>query len=204
MKYLKITTIAIVLLSVFLVACDQDDDVSVKHVYTDEEIAYADSLAAAQANINADKFYTYEITMPIDTVNYSGVDISIETTELLQDLEYSDNAALTTALGEVTGGTQTGNQVDFLAINSSTGYDYGGGYTANGFGYWFDGSGDVVSWGDTDAIFAEWDMETFTASLGQHPTRLETDQEIQLIHIFQKGEYRVAVVFNITGGEYLE
>lgn len=183
------------------VSCDEGV-VSEKHKYTEYELKLRDSLEAVKNNVKANYVFTEDITIPLDTVNYRGVEVQIDTDVLLEKLGFASLADLTTALGIVEGGTQFDNTVDFFAINNSTRYDYTGNFTANGLGHWFDGNGDVCSWGDVDAIYSEFNSETFTFFIGQHPKRLTKGDVHKIIQVMAKGDYRVAFVFNITVGDY--
>ncbi|TRZ45037.1 DUF4859 domain-containing protein [Robertkochia solimangrovi] len=183
-------------------SCDGDDIASTKHEYTQEELDFIDSLQRARSGVDADEIFEFNITIPVDTVNYRGVTVETDIDAFMEEFGYSSLEELTTALGTVESGSQTGNEITFFAINVSTGYDYTSSFTANGLGHWFDANGDVTSWGDTDAVFSEFDPETFTFFIGQHPKRLNTGDQFRIIQVFEKDDYRVACVFNLTGGEY--
>ena len=203
MKQVITSAFVLTLMMVLIMSCEEGV-VSVKHIYTDEEIAMRDSLEAVKNNIKANYIVTYDVTIPLDTVNYRGVDVQLDTDAILEKFGLSSVEELTTALGIATGGVQTDHTVSFLAINNSTRYDYTGTFTANGLGYWFDHNGDVCSWGDTDAVFSEFNSETFTFFVGQHPLHSETGDKFKLIQVMKKGDYRIAVVINVTMGEYYE
>jgi len=187
---------------VMLAASCDDGAVSEKHVYTEAELKLKDSLEAARNNVKANFLFTYNITIPLDTVNYRGVEVEVDTDVLLAKLGFATTEELTTALGVVDGGTEFDQTVDFFAINNSTRYDYTGNFTANGLGHWFDGNGDVCSWGDVDAIYSEFNSEAFTFFVGQHPKRLTKGDVHKIIQVMAKDDYRVAFVFNITVGDY--
>lgn len=183
-----------------MASCD-DEPVSKKHVYTEEEQAYKDSVEAAQSGVNADYAFSYDVEIAEDTVNYSGAEITIEdTTTLLEKLGYATMADLAAAMGSFDDdGNLVDNEIDFYAISGSTGYDYNGAYTANGFGYWFNASGDVCSWGDGSVVYTEMDAETFTFTIGQFPGAVASGDTYQIAMVaINADDYRVGFVFNIT------
>jgi hypothetical protein len=185
----------------FIISCDEGI-VSEKHVYTEAEIQLRDSLEAIKNNIKANYIVTYDVILPLDTVNYRGVEVPLDTDIILQRFGLSTKEELTAALGTVVGGVQSDHTISFFAINNSTRYDYTSGFTANGLGFWFDPNGDVCSWGDADALFSEFDPETFTFFVGQHPKHVETGDKLKLIQVMKKEDYRVAIVINVTVGDY--
>ncbi len=198
----SILTFGIFLLA--FVACEKEIP-SVKHVYTPEELAYLDSLEQEKYKINANDSLILNITLPRDTTNYLGIDVSIDSTFILEKLGYSSLEEFSAALGAVSAGVQSGQEVDFQVISGSTGYDYTGNLTANGLGYWFDANGDVVSWGETNMIFTEFNPSTASFVVGQHPGRLSTGNQHRIIILLVKDDYRLALVFKITVGDiYVE
>ena len=203
MKRLLIITFLLSITLLGIISC-QEDIVSSKHVYTEAELAYRDSVEAAKWAIKADYIFTYDVTIPMDTVNYTGVQVEVDENILLEKLGYASAEELTTALGTVDGGAQFDNEVIYFAINGSTNYDYTSGFTANGLGFWFDKNGDVCSWGDVDAVFSEFDSEAFTFFVGQHPGHITTGETFKVVQAMSKADYRVAFVINITVGEYYQ
>ncbi len=201
MKQLIISGLLFGLMMVFIMSCD-DNVVSEKHVYTEAEIKMRDSLEAVRNNVKANYVLTYNIILPLDTVNYRGVEVPVDTEILLEKLGLSTTEELTAALGTVTSGVQFDNTISFFAINNSTRYDYTGTFTANGLGFWFDQNGDVGNWGDLDAVFSEFDSEAFKFFVGQHPKHVETGDTYKLIQVMKKGDYRIAFVINVTVGDY--
>ncbi len=200
----KLTIAILTGISVLGIISCEDDTVSSKHEYTDEELIFRDSLEAAKQNVNADYVFVYDVTVPLDTTNYTGVEVSVDADILIEKLKYANVESLTTAMGSVSSGAQSGNEITFFAINASSRNDYTDAFTANGFGHWFDANGNVCSWGDTDMLFSELNAETFTFFIGQHPDRLATEGTYQIIQAMKKDDYRVAFVFNITVGGYYE
>lgn len=198
MKKIIKSIFAAAALAVAVMSCDEGI-VSKKHDYTEEELAFRDSLEAARNNVKANYVIVTDVNLPFDAENYSGVEVEVDTDVVLEKLGYATLADLTDAFGTIEGGVQIDHQVSFFAINKSTGYDNPG-FTANGLGHWFDGAGDVVGWGATAHLYSEFDAETFKFFIGQYPDRLEEGQTYKIIQAVKKGTYRMAFVFNVKVG----
>lgn len=199
---ISVFIIGMLLFAIF--SCKKDEVFSTKHVYTAEELALKDSLEAAKQNVKANLIFKYDVTLPLDTVNYRSVTVKIgaDSVTLLAKLGLTSMSELNTAMGTVTSGVQSDNTITFFAINVSTRYDNPDAFTANGFGHWFDANGDVCSWGDNDRLFSELDPTNFSFNIGQHPKHLKTGEKYKIIQAIKKGDYRVAFIFNITIGDY--
>jgi hypothetical protein len=199
---ISIFIIGVLLFVVF--SCKKDEVYSTKHVYTDAELALKDSLEAAKQNVKANLILKYDVSLPLDTVNYRSIVVNLgtDTVTLLSKLGLSHMSDLNTALGTVTDGVQSDNTITFFAIDASTRYDNAGKLTANGFGHWFDANGDVCSWGTTDRLFSEFDPTTASFNIGQHPKHIKTGEKYKIIQLVKKGDYRVAFIFNVTVGDY--
>jgi len=183
-----------------MISCD-DEVVSKKHVYTEAEIKLRDSLEAAKNNMKANYTFTYDIMLPFDAANYSGIEVAVDQAILLDKLGFTTLEEFTTATGTVEGGVQVGQTVTFFAFNRSTGADYKQGFTAAGLGHWFDVNGDVCSWGETAMLFSEFDATTAKFLIGQYPNRLVDGNTYKIVQMMQKASYRIAFVFNVTVGD---
>jgi hypothetical protein len=200
---ISIFIIGVLLFAIF--SCNKDEEVSKKHFYTPEDIALRDSLEAIKQNVKANYIFKYDVTLPVDTVDYSGTSVQIDTVVLLQKLGFTKMSALNTAMGTIDSkSVQINNTISFFAINASTRYDYTDKFTADGFGHFFDKNGDVCSWGDNDRIFSAVDPTKFSFFIGQHPKHIKKGEKYKIIQAVKQGDYRVAFVFNITVGDYLK
>lgn len=179
----------------------EEEEVSKKHVYTPEEIILRDSLEAAKQNVKANYIFKYDVVLPMDTINYSGIEVKIDTVILLEKLGLNTMSEVVSALGTVSAGVQTGHTITFFAISGSTRYDYNDKFTANGFGYWFDVNGDVCSWGNTDKLYSEMAPSTFTFFVGQHPKHIKKGDKYKIIQAIKKNDYRIAFIINVTVGD---
>lgn len=77
-----------------------------------------------------------------------------------------------------------------------------GGYTANGYGYWYGKDGSVQSWGDA-YVYAEYAQDTWTFQLGCHPDKvsagsLAAGEEITIQPTLVYGDLNATIKINIT------
>ena len=163
-----------------------------------------DSLEAAKNNMKANYTFTLDFNLPFDAKGYSGVEVPVDQAVLLEKLGYGSMDEFVASLGTIEGGVQAGQAVTFFAFNQSSGSDYKQSYTANGFGHWFDGGGDVIGYGTGNMLFSEFDPATATFFVGQHPNRLKDGAKYKIIQMMQKDNYRIAFVFNVTVGDDYE
>ena len=76
--------------------------------------------------------------------------------------------------------------------------------TANGYGFWFDGNGNVTVWGkDNDSkIFIEMDSGSFQFTIGQYPGKLSAGDKctVEPVFVYVKNgkQYKAKIKFNIT------
>ena len=92
-------------------------------------------------------------------------------------------------------------QVKF-GTTDPTGKVTSGGYTANGYGYWYGMDGSVQSWGN-GYVFAEYAQDTWTFQLGCHPDKvsagtLKKGDKITVKPTLVYGDYTATIQFNIT------
>lgn len=77
-----------------------------------------------------------------------------------------------------------------------------GGYTANGYGYWYGKDGSVQSWGNAH-VYAEYAADTWTFQLGCHPDKvaggdLKVGDKVTIRPTLVYGDYKAVIEFNIT------
>jgi hypothetical protein len=158
-------------------------------------------LVANPTGVKADYMVTYKETVAASD-GYSGGTQKINLADdIAKKLGLTDGSALTEALGEVNNGTQSGNTVKFNVINNSTGKDYSGSFTANGFGCWMNSSGDVCSWGDYDSMFyAEVNPDNWTFTYGTYPDKETAGNVYTVTFVLQSNSTgkRVAIRFVFT------
>ncbi|MEH6304404.1 DUF4859 domain-containing protein [Olivibacter sp. CPCC 100613] len=104
-----------------------------------------------------DTTFTYDVSFPRDTVNYTGKTVTVDITQLAQTFVLQP--------GKIT--QLMGSNVKFYAVepdgnlNATT--------TANGYGHWFDANGNVINWGSNAKVFSEFNATNFAFSIGQYP-----------------------------------
>jgi len=204
MKRIIFNTIALLaMIGLFFVSCEKDD--SQEHQYTEEElreIARQDSLKQI---IPADYIFTQDLTIPL-TDDYTGITLSLvadkDTAKLLELFEYNTVAELVLALGTLTDGVQSGNDITFYAYNFSTKYEYANPSTTNYFGHWFDANGDVCNWGDQAYLYCEKvDETTLDFQIACFPSRPVTGTTYKIVEAMKYDTTSVAFLFNVTIGD---
>lgn len=192
----------VAMLGILFISCEKDDPSS-EHQYTEEElreIARQDSLKQI---IPVDYVFTQDVTIPL-TDDYTGVIISLasDTVKLLELFEYTTVAELVAALGTLTDGVQSGNDITFYAYNFSTKYEYVNPSTTNYFGHWFDANGDVCNWGDQAYLYCEKvDETTLDFQIACYPSRPAVGSTYKIVEAMKYDTTEVAFLFNVTIGD---
>jgi hypothetical protein len=197
MKKLLFTTMALVaIFGMIFVSCKKDSE---KHEYTEEELAEIARQDSLKKIIPADYVFTQNVSIPV-TAGYGGITVCLDTTgKLLELFEYPTVPALVAALGTLTDGVQSGNDITFYAYNYSTKYEATSASTTNSFGHWFDANGDVVSWGDQAHLFLEkQDSTTLNFTLGLFPDRPTIGTVYHVVEAMKYDNKKVAFLFNVT------
>ncbi|PKD21779.1 carbohydrate-binding protein [Salegentibacter salinarum] len=172
-----------------------DDDNS-----NDDEWPY--SVAFSETNIlgvvdfpedaeREDLTLTYDISFPVNTEAYTGGTVNIDANAIANSFLLQPN--------EIT--QQIGNDIQFYAVESSG--NLNNNKTANGYGYWFDASGDVINWGDQAVIFSEFDESNFSFNVGQYPGHSITGDSYTikqaLVYEYEPGNsVQATIILNIT------
>lgn len=187
-------------LAVFMMgvaSCGDNTDFSVLHELTPEEqdeLKRQDSIKNAQLNkINADLVLEYPVEITISQTAYDGATVPVEMNKIAELFGISEDEALS-QIGDGFPGDLTG-----FAIAGTTHEDVSGATNTNAtWGHWWDANGDVVSWGETAMVFAEFDAEAKAFAVGQYPTHLTDGQEVTFIECLKYNEKRAAVVITVT------
>ncbi|MCW3786316.1 DUF4859 domain-containing protein [Plebeiibacterium sediminum] len=93
-------------------------------------------------------------------------------------------------------------KIAFAAVESSGSLKYE--TSANGYGFWYAGNGDVISWGENNdsKIFTELTLSNFEFSIGQYPGKSVSGDQYTvkqaLVYTKNGSQYQVTFVFNIT------
>ena len=162
-----------------------------------EDEAYADYIFQYEVNLPADaSSYGY---VELDLASVKGVDAKGEKYDVWECFGLGSQSELIAALGELSGGAQTGQTIDFIAFDVSTEYVVENPSTTNAFGHWHMANGDVCNWGDNAYVYAEGDFvsnENLVMNIGQFPGRLKEGDTYKIIEGMQDDE--VSVAFEIT------
>lgn len=137
--------------------------------------------------------FTYDVSFPVSSTDYVGATVSMD--DDVMDLA----EAFVLQPTEIT--DDMGESVLFYAVESDGSLNAI--TTANGYGHWFDASGDVISWGTDAMVYSEYDATNFSFTLGQYPGHLASGDTYTikqaLVYEYASGQtVRATFVFNIT------
>jgi hypothetical protein len=193
---LIISSVLVCALTGLFSACE-DDLVSTKHQYTEEEQARLDSLKAAQAGVKADYIITHDID--IEHGAWASITVPLDIADMCAQLGYADEAALLAGIGAFNG------ELKFIAVNHSNVecldhvVDETG--VQEGFVFRTDGSPEPGWNGLYEGFWVVYnttDKEYIVGESGHG----EIDKTYKLITLWQKGNgenaYRLAVIFNVN------
>jgi hypothetical protein len=147
-----------------------------------------------------DETFVYDISFPADAAAYSGTSVSVDLSKLcyafvLNGTEITSNLGL----------PSSSKKIKFYGVNNDGSLVTG--TTANGYGHWFDGAGNVCNWASgatgTNKVFSEFDEQGFVFTVGQHPGRCKAGDVYNIkqamVYSPSTGEYyRANFEFNIT------
>lgn len=159
-------------------------------------------IVAKPSGVNADYMVTYKETVA-SSDGYSGgsQNLNAMADSIAVKLGLTDGSALADAMGSVSNGEQSDYTVKFDLINNTTGKDYADYFTANGFGCWLDGDGDVCSWSDDQSRFyVEVDPSTWLFSYGTFPGKSTSGHTYTATFVLKNTTTgtRVAIRFVLT------
>lgn len=150
----------------------------------------------------ADVDYYYGLGYSGLTINYA--DLVKDGKHIWEEFGLDSEAEFIAALGTddvASGGAQTGQSINFGAIDGSTGYLNETASTTNGWGHWFTAQGDVCSWGDDAYVFTEGyfvSAQNLEVNIGNFPDRIAAGDKYTVTEAFFDDETTVAVQFNIN------
>ena len=70
-------------------------------------------------------------------------------------------------------------------------------YTANGYGFWYDGSGAVTPWGGTPTVYTQYDVTSWTFQLGTKPGVVSPGETYTIRPCFVYDKYKAVVTINM-------
>lgn len=182
----------------FFTSCGDNEDVSVPHELTQEEIdeiARQDSIQEAQKNqINANLILEYTLDITISETLYEGGTVAVDMAKIAELFGLSTDEVLAGIAGE-----SGAPDVKGFAIEGTTHADNGTATNTNApWGHWWNADGDITSWGDNARVYAEFDTETGVFNVGQMPGMLTDGQTVKFIEGLKYLDQRVAVVITVN------
>ncbi len=142
------------------------------------------------------------MSFPADPVSYSGIEINLNENRDISKLAQAFVMQPVEMAGIMLDPKQQPqeNKIVFASIESDGRQNYD--TTANGYGFWFNTSGDVVGWGSESIIFSEFIPSDFTFFIGQYPNKCKKGDKFTikdaLIYTKNNKQYIAIFQFNIT------
>ena len=147
-----------------------------------------------------DTDFVYDVSFPADASAYSGTKVTVDVVKLCYAFVLSG-----TEITSNIGFPNSTRKIKFYGVNKDGSLVTT--TTANGYGHWFNGAGDVCPWVSgstgTNMVFSEFDETNFVFTLGQHPGRCAPGNVFKikqaLVYSPATGQYYQATFeFNIT------
>jgi len=132
---------------------------------------------------------TYTVYQTVNTA-YTPLKVTVNESALCTALGVASSAAIVTG---VTGGTMS-----IVALNTDDTPITG--YTANGYGFWFNFDGNVCNWGAANncSVYSEWDGTSPVAfTIGQYPSGIEAGDKFTIREEFINGSNTAIITFKI-------
>lgn len=202
-KILPIFVVLSCIITLTFTSCE-DEVFSKLHEYTEEEQAYRDSIEAAKAGVKADFIVTQDVELTYG--NWSSVDVPLDVATMCEKLGYADTESLQAAIGAFDG------DVKLYAVNPATGADFTDHVVdeagvQEGFVFATTGEpGAAWDWPETatDQLYNMWcvyNVNNLAFTMGMRTGVLEAGTTYKIILLWKKGDYRLAMIFNITPEE---
>lgn len=134
---------------------------------------------------------SYDISFPVSETSYDGVVVEADISAVASSFLMQPNE-----ISQLIGDT-----IQFVAVESDG--TLNSEYTANGYGHWFDSTGDVIGWGENASVYSELQENNFSFEIGQYPGQNSAGDTIQirqaLVYEYEPGVYAEFIfVFNIV------
>ena len=147
----------------------------------------------------------YDVTFPRDTQGYSGTSVTVggQAAAMLGTAFQMQPTDIGGKMQDWSSSGPSVGRIMFYAVKPD-GSLASSGSTANGFGHWFDASGNVGAWA-SGYVYSEFSASSLMFSLGQYPGRCANGSKYTIRQALRyrksSSEYAVATfVFNITIG----
>lgn len=147
---------------------------------------------------------SFDVAFPASPDSYDGTSIVLDTENGLEDIAKAFVLQPSAISGKMLAEKEEPAEgyVAFAAVKTDGSLDYN--TTANGYGFWFDGSGNTIAWGqDNDSkLYVEYDNSSFSFTIGQYPGKCKAGDKYKVKEAFvytkDSKQYVATIVFNIT------
>jgi hypothetical protein len=189
------------LAAAFFTACENDELASEKHVYTEEEQRYLDSIEALRAGVKADFILTEDVELTYG--NWSSVDVPLNLEVICEKLGYASEDAFKAGFGAFDG------EVRLLAVNPTTGADFSDHVideagVQEGFVLTPSGEpGATWDWpsAESDQLYTMWavyNTNNAAFTIGMRTGVVTSGNTYKIILLLKKGDYRLAIIYNVS------
>ncbi|MFT3738517.1 MAG: DUF4859 domain-containing protein [Breznakibacter sp.] len=147
---------------------------------------------------------TYNLSFAADASAYSGTTVNLSTNgdiaKVAQALVMQPSAIQSALLGAKA--TPQEGKIAFAAVEPAGTLNYT--TTANGLGFWFDSSGNVIAWGsgNDSKLYNEFSSGNFEFTIGQYPGKSKAGDKytVKEAFVYTKNgtQYKITFVFNVT------
>ena len=149
-----------------------------------------------------DVTFTYDLSFPATTNgDYTGTTVSVINEGDMEELAQAfvmQPSLIASKIMEANA-TPAEGQIAFAAVQADGSLEYN--CTANGLGFWYDKAGNAIGWGDDSYVFAEFNKDTFTFTIGQFPDHCTAGDTYTireaLVYTLNGTQYTATFVFNI-------
>ncbi|HTJ52475.1 MAG TPA: DUF4859 domain-containing protein [Cyclobacteriaceae bacterium] len=144
--------------------------------------------------VPSDLTLTYDVKFPFSADTYPG-----GTVQMNDDDIFKMAKAFVLQPSQIS--SAIGSSVKFYGVESNGTLNPT--TTANGYGHWFDTSGNVIAWGTNAMVYSEFTNTNWTFSLGQYPGHSKSGSTYTikqaLVYEYESGKtVQTTFVFNIT------
>lgn len=136
----------------------------------------------------------YDISFSASTTEYTGTQVEVTGDHLIKL-----SKAFVLQPSEIK--AAVGSKIKFYAVESNN--TLNAKTTANGYGHWFDASGNVCSWGTESMVFSEFMESGMLFTIGQYPGHCKSGNKYKirqaLVYEYDSGKsVQVTFTFNIS------
>lgn len=188
-----------------LAGCGDNEDVSIAHFLTDDEVAELrrqDSIDSVnRTKVNADLVLEYNVQFPAHSAesnDYTGMEVEIDTTAIAELFGITCEELRLAIWNFWDYGYDAPKLTPFVIEGDTRNDDFNPSSTGAPFGSWLTFAGRVTNWGVNSYFFIEYYPNEHICHVGQFPGMLEPGQTTTLILGLKYQDFRVAIKFNVT------